>query len=146
MLTRIVSKRVSQALLFIVVMCIPTIVAAAQAGIFWIQPLERVWSSTAPKVSASTWWTDPLCDEDPSDVDYIFAFTFPSAVTNPNGVRSFSHNLAVDAMLLWYQAQYGGINGSGNTGSPNVFVCLGDNGVNMAGGPTNVYYNLKLVR
>jgi len=91
-------------------------VGLAAAG-DWKQPLERAWIAPVPVVSVSdAWWSGTTCDNDP-DIDYIFLFRFSSAVTNPDGLWSFSSHLGVDAMLLWYQIRYGGITGFGNTSS-----------------------------
>lgn len=58
---------------------------------------------------ASTYWTSALCDNDPSDVDFVFRFGRPPGATS--GYRASDHISAlVWAMLAWYQNQYGGIN------------------------------------
>lgn len=116
------------------------------AGIYWRQPIERVPFSAVfrPIVSAISSWQSATCDGDPSDIDYMFAFQFPSPMNNPDALRSFSHHLGVDAMLMWYQLYYGGITGEGWTDSPNVYTCIGDTGVAAAGGESTVRENLKL--
>lgn len=38
----------------------------------------------------------------------------------------------------------GGINGRGNTASADVYLCLGDSGVGLAGGVDSVRQHLKL--
>lgn len=121
----------------------------APEGINWQQLVERTPFSAVGKqlISASgAWYSATACDQNPLDIDYIFLFNFPSAVTNPDALRNFSSNLQVDAMLVYYQVRYGGLNGFGNTDSSRAYVCVGNTGLNTAGGITNVYNNMKLHR
>lgn len=105
-------------------------------GEWWRQPVERIPFSAVGKTlyPSSGSWSDPLCDNDSSDVDYVFRFIFPAPMSDPEALRSFSYHLGVDAMRVWYQVQYGGVTGFGSTSSYNVYICLGDTGVATAGG------------
>lgn len=116
-------------------------------GISWRQPIERGYAWASEVASASMYWTSSTCDNDPSDMDYQFYFVFPTSVTNPDGLKSSgSGHLGVEAMLYWYQLNYGGITGEGNTSSRAVYVCLGDGGVNGAGGASVVQTYLRIAK
>lgn len=112
----------------------------------WQELIERIPFSAIfkPLVPGARSWQDPICDGDPTDVDYFVSFDFPANVSNPASVRSFTYDVGVDLMLGWYQIRYGGIDGRGNTGSNIVRVCLGDTGVATAGGIDVVRDNLYL--
>lgn len=114
---------------------------------FWQQLIERALFSWGYRVvSVSSWWGDSLCDGDPSDQDYLFYYTTPTPVTNPDVLRAFSSDVLVDAMLVWYQLWYGGVNGSGVTEYNFAKICLGDTGVAMAGGAGRVAAYMKLLQ
>lgn len=112
----------------------------------WQQLIERIPFSATGKTlrSVRTSYADPYCDGSDPDVDFTFVVRFPYAVTNPDSLRSFAGVTAVDAMLTWYQVWYGGISGRGNTSSRDVYLCIGDTGVAMAGGEQAVRNALKL--
>jgi hypothetical protein len=114
--------------------------ALTHPGSFWRQLIERIPFSAvfSTLYYPVTSWQDALCDGDPSDVDYMFAFQFPYYISQPDALRSFSYSPGVDAMLVYYQGKYGGIDGRGHTDRPGVHVCLGDNGVATAGGEAHV--------
>jgi hypothetical protein len=114
---------------------------------FWQQLIELHWTALGYRVvSTQSWWGDSLCDGDPSDQDYLFYFVTPVPVNNPDGLRTFSQDTLVSAMLSWYQFWYGGVNGFGITGYNFVKICLGDGGVAAGGGPDHVAYWLKLLQ
>lgn len=120
----------------------------AMAGMPWRQLIELPWIFSYSSVGSNGWWEDRYCDgsgTDP-DIDYTFRFQFSSAVSNPDAMRSNRYPGAVniEAMLSYYQVANGGIDGRGNTASGTVYVCLGQNGVTTAGGPTIVGSSLRL--
>jgi len=112
----------------------------------WKQLIERVPFSAISKTlrSVTNAFQDQYCDGTDPDIDYTFVVLFPYAMTNPDSLRSFAGVTAVDAMLTWYQVNYGGISGKGNTTSGYVYLCIGDTGVSMAGGVQAVRNALKL--
>jgi len=86
-----------------------------------------------------------LSDEGKAQLFEII-FVTPVPVNNPDGLRTFSQDTLVSAMLSWYQFWYGGVNGFGITGYNFVKICLGDGGVAAGGGPDHVAYWLKLLQ
>ncbi len=109
--------------------------------------IERAWFSLGYRVvSVNSWWVDSWCDDDPSDQDYLFYYVTPAPVSNPDGLRVFSADLLVDAMLAWYQLWYGGVNGFGVTEYNFAKICLGDTGVAMGGGAGRVAAYMKLLQ
>lgn len=115
-------------------------------GLFYETLVRHGYPMYTPVYGASSWYSNSTCDGDPSDIDYTFVFQFPSAVTNPDGLRTFSFDLRVDAMLSYYQIVHGGVRAWGNTSSPYVHTCMGNDGVGAAGGPDNVYRHMKMFR
>lgn len=114
----------------------------------WVQWLERVPFSAlfATLINAGGLWRDQYwCDgtSDP-DLDAIYVYYFPSAVSNPDAVRSFAplQYPLVDAMLVYYGF---GVNGSGYTWSSIVYACVGESAVNWLG-EGYIYNGLKLHR
>jgi len=90
-------------------------------------------------------YRDDACDGSAfPDIDYTFIVRFPSAVNDPDRLKSFAGITLVDAMLTYYQVTIGGINGRGNTASADVSLCIGDSGVANAGGIDSVRQHLKL--
>lgn len=123
-------------------------VTRTMAGIAWRQLIELPWIFSSSSTGSNGWWEDRYCDgngTDP-DIDYTFRFQFSSAVTNPDALRSnrVPGMVNIEAMLSYYQLANGGIDGRGNTASGTVTVCLGQNGVTTAGGPTAVGIGLRL--
>ena len=117
-----------------------------QARGYWTQLVERVPFSAVfrPLVSSFYYFTnDTICDDDPTDTDYIFIYGFPAPMTNPDALRVFSSNWLVDSMLVYYQVRNGGLKGYGDTTNPYVQICVGDTGVSTAGGANNVKNNMK---
>lgn len=91
---------------------------------------------------ASYYYTDSMCDNDPSDTDYVFRFGRPPG--SPSTYRASDHlSPTVWAMLAWYQMQYGGINAH-YISSYSTFVCLGDNGVQYGGGLNHIKDHLAI--
>jgi hypothetical protein len=118
------------------------------AGIPWRQLIELPWIFSYSSVGSNGWWENRYCDgngTDP-DVDYTFRFQFSNAVANPDALRSnrVPGMVNIEAMLSYYQLANAGIDGQGNTTSGTVYVCLGQNGVTTAGGPTAVGVGLRL--
>ncbi|NOX63695.1 MAG: hypothetical protein GXP42_17360 [Chloroflexi bacterium] len=117
------------------------------SGIHWEQLIENAglaaWTYYGPYV----WYQNPWCDGKDDGMDYTFAYWFDPPVQNPDALRTRSNpwDLRVQAMLDYYQWRYGGVLGSGHTSLNTVYICLGDTGVNTAGGPEAVYNSLKLV-
>ncbi len=116
-------------------------------GIHWNQLVEHAWLGSN-LVSAGYYWPSlTYCDGDDTDVDWIFHFYFPSAVSNPNALRNISTtSLAVDIMLTYYQATIHGVKGIGNTASSMVQICVGDDGVSTVGGPGVIEDHMELGR
>ncbi len=112
----------------------------------WKQLIERVPFSAIGKTlrSVTNAFQDKYCDGTDPDIDYTFVVLFPYSITNPDSLRSFAGVTAVDAMLTWYQINYGGISGKGTTTSGYVYLCIGDTGVSTAGGVQAVRNALKL--
>ncbi len=91
---------------------------------------------------ASYYYTDYMCDNDPSDTDYVFRFGRPPG--SPSTYRASDHlSSTVWAMLAWYQSQYGGINAH-NINNYSTYVCLGDNGVLYGGGLNHIQAHLAI--
>lgn len=100
------------------------------------QSVERgSGSATAPY----TYWSSTWCDGDGSDQDWVFAFS-PSGATDPDDLR-WSANWWVESV---FNTAYGGrLLGSSLCTSPQQ-ICLGTNGVSMAGGAGYVRQKLRL--
>lgn len=121
------------------------------ASIAWRQTIELPWIYSSSSVGSNGWWEDRYCDTTGSgvtdaDLDYTFRFQFSTAVSNPDAMRSnrIYGMVNIEAMLAYYQLANGGVDGRGNTSSGTVTVCLGQNGVTTAGGPTAVGIGLRL--
>ena len=62
---------------------------------------------------------------------------------DPDSIRAGSlTSVRVDAMVLYYHERYGGMKGFGD--SSRVYLCVGDTGVRMAGGVSNIKRNLRI--
>lgn len=97
------------------------------------------------------WWADPMCDNDSNDIDYVFTFTFLNAVNDPDRLKSYASPGSptapnVTAMLLWYQYNYGGIKGWGDTAGNVVSVCIGNHGYMLSGGAIGILSAMRLVK
>ena len=77
-------------------------------------------------------------------MDYTFVVRFPAVVSDPDRLRNVAGVTLVDAMLSSYQVTLGGMSGRGNIASADVYLCLGDSGVGLAGGVDPVRQHLKL--
>ena len=117
------------------------------SGTNWQQLIEREFFGYTgqPLSSVINAYRDDACDGSAfPDIDYTFIVRFPSAVNDPDRLKSFAGITLVDAMLTYYQVTIGGINGRGNTASTDVSLCIGDSGVANAGGIDSVRQHLKL--
>lgn len=66
----------------------------------WTQLIEHTyWSIGRPHAEFRYWWENPWCDDDPSDIDYSFAYRFSSQVTDPDALRAYGRDFRVDAMV-----------------------------------------------
>ncbi|MFA6588296.1 MAG: hypothetical protein WCT08_04450 [Patescibacteria group bacterium] len=80
------------------------------------------------------YWTDPYCDGDPSDNEYIFAY-YPTWSDTPDDVRWYTYNAYVYyALWVAYRANLL----ARDACSPGVYLCIGDRGTWLAGGPVVV--------
>ncbi len=111
----------------------PTIQTQA-AGSAWGQNIENVWTWNYPNKLFSTGvYVDWLCDDDSSDMEYVFYYPFPSVA--PSSVRWTSVSSQV---YLAFMAAYGGnLLGFGYSYG-EVRLCIGDRGVAAAGGAAKV--------
>ncbi|MES4787635.1 MAG: hypothetical protein C4294_19580 [Nitrospiraceae bacterium] len=109
-------------------------------GEIWREPIENAWTWGYPPGSTfvASYWSSPLCDDDPSDDDWGFIF-YMSYNQDPDSLRWTSNSGQV---YLAFQVAYGGnLNGYAfNWGE--VRLCIGTNGVSAAGGPDNVKANV----
>ncbi len=114
----------------------------------WTQLIERAWWAYKREVVSvsGVWWNKTICDNDPSDVEYIFSFQFSTPVNDPEALRTISSHLGVDSMLIWYQIRYGGTKEFGHTARERVYECIGDSAVEAAGGVEAVRDHLKMFR
>lgn len=91
-------------------------------------------------VSISSYSLDPLCDNDPSDDDWKFFANTPQTV-NPPAMRWY----ATQALVTWaLNTAYGGMLSTYGYHLHQINVCLGTNGVLLAGGANNVFNHLKV--
>ncbi|MGC9400594.1 MAG: hypothetical protein ACP5HM_15865 [Anaerolineae bacterium] len=111
-------------------------------GQVWEQLIEHRVLVSGERITANRWWVNHNCDGDPGDKDYQLRFDFPTAVTDPDEVGTYSWDLLVDAMLWYYQVKYGGVKGWGHTAWGRMYTCIGDKGVENAGGIDNVYSDM----
>lgn len=104
-----------------------------------VLPLSDM-SQTDPNVHTSSYAWDPSCDRGDPDGDYRF-FASPYASVDPPRMRWFTYNSLVTWALGY--AYPGGISTYGYH-SYEIYVCLGDNGTNLAGGPAQVVGALRM--
>jgi hypothetical protein len=103
----------------------------APPGVKWAQTIENVWTWGKPPGSSwpYTWYTDAYCDDDPSDNEYVFVYSFNSS--NPDGIRWTTDNPAFYSYAL---AAWGGnILGYGYSFN-EARLCVSDGSVNLTGG------------
>ncbi|NJM08225.1 hypothetical protein HC891_21695, partial [Candidatus Gracilibacteria bacterium] len=106
--------------------------APAFQGISWQQLIEwdaliALYGGTAASSVVSSFG----CDNDLTDLDYEFRFSFAS--TNPDGLKGGSPVPLVDAMVIFYQVNFGGMHGYGDT-LGSSYLCIGDTGIAVGGG------------
>jgi hypothetical protein len=108
-------------------------------GELWRQYIENIWTWAYPPGTtfASSYWNSPLCDNDPSDPDWVFWFWQPYEwySRNPDGLRWTTTSARV---YLTFMAAYGGnLNGYAYSWQ-EARLCLGTTAVDVAGGPDYV--------
>lgn len=85
----------------------------------WTQFAENNDSGTGTRVAPSYYYTNysGVCDNDPSDLDYVFVYRFsyncdPDKIRYDNGSRIHSDNLKISRLVL---------------SDDDVHLCMGDN-------------------
>ncbi len=93
-----------------------------------------------PNVAISSHWSDSMCDSDPNDNDWIFFANTPQTVS-PSSMRWY----ATSSLVTWaFNTAYGGVLSTYGYHLYQINVCLGTNGVLLAGGASHVHNNLKI--
>ncbi len=87
---------------------------------------------------SSTHYQNSICDADPNDVDWLYEF-YPSWADDSNDIRWYSTNFLVRST---FDAVYGGLLTGYTLCSSPVTLCIGTNGVTLAGGHNTVASSL----
>jgi hypothetical protein len=114
-------------------------------GELWRQPIENRWTSGYPQgySFASRYYQDQWCETTyptDEDIDWVFHFNMTYS-NNPDGLRWTSDSTQV---YIVFMSLYNGNLNSFAYNWAHVKVCLGTNGVDAAGGPSNVKSNVFL--
>ena len=93
-----------------------------------------------PNVRPTSWWSSRTCDSDPNDWDFVFFANTPQTLS-PSNMRWSATNSWVTWAL---NTAYGGVLSTYGSHLYQINICLGTNGVNLGGGPINVYNSLRI--
>lgn len=96
--------------------------------------------SNTPNVGLSSGAINNLCDSDPGDSDYIF-YAYPPQNVSPSQMRWFSYSPLVTWAL---NTAYGSYLSTYGSNLNQINICLGTNGVYLAGGFSAVLFYLKV--
>jgi hypothetical protein len=110
--------------------------AQAVAAYTYVETIENVWTwNYNPKIFASYWYTDPNCDGDPSDTEYVFYYPVSTSASTKGNLRWTTTNVIV---YTAFSLAYGGNLSAFGTSWSEVRLCIGDTGVAAAGGASTV--------
>ncbi len=94
----------------------------------------------SPNVGISSYWSSSTCDSDPSDQDWVFFTNTPQTVS-PSNMRWY----ATSSLVTWaFNFAYGGQLSTYGSTLYQINICLGTNGVTLAGGASSVKNNLRV--
>jgi hypothetical protein len=89
---------------------------------------------------SARYFNTPKCDDDPNDLDWTFFFAMDYS-RDPDGLRWTSSSARV---VLVFNAVYGARLTGYAFEWPEVRLCLGTRGVDLAGGPDHVKVTTQL--
>lgn len=101
-------------------------------GAVWAEVVENTWTWDINGPFSIFWYEDWGCDDDPADKEYVFYYAFPSNPTSELRWTTTSAQVyAAFAVYNWNLLGFG-------YNFSEVRLCIGDNGVGLAGGPDKV--------